>query len=295
METKNKIVRYSERFNGMEKASAVLWHYKNVSAAEKEVDGVYVVPAVYLLLHRSFGAKIDRKEAEAVCAEYGVNFPGKNALRLLEFACAEIDKALHDAGIYSHIFYEDDVEAACWTADDSAEDETEKRYLLLFVYDADRVEPIKQRFVLVDGCRLYQHCSGVWIKTLLELLLGDKTSNLLLADEKELFLQKEQKLSYIGRCKEIRNDEIIVCDTGIFQYVKGEVRCLLKIDVSREEYNNSNCGHEEWVDIGEISEGGTVLVCEYKEYDWCDNGEQIRNYAVERRFEKDEQGVFQPL
>ena len=69
METKNKIVRYSERFNGMEKASAVLWHYKNVSAAEKEVDGVYVVPAVYLLLHRSFGEKIDRKEAEAVCAE----------------------------------------------------------------------------------------------------------------------------------------------------------------------------------------------------------------------------------
>ena len=215
METKNKIVRYSERFNGMEKASAVLWHYKNVSAAEKEVDGVYVVPAVYLLLHRSFGEKIDRKEAEAVCAEYGANFPGKNALRLLEFACAEIDKALHDAGIYSHIFYEDDVEAACWTADDSAEDETEKRYLLLFVYDADRVEPIKQRFVLVDGCRLYQHCSGVWIKTPLELLLGDKTSNLLLADEKELFLQKEQKLSYIGRCKEIRNDEIIVCDTGM--------------------------------------------------------------------------------
>ena len=50
METKNKIVRYSESFRTDSEIKEP-WHYKSM---ERTVDGVYVVPEIYLPLHRSF-------------------------------------------------------------------------------------------------------------------------------------------------------------------------------------------------------------------------------------------------
>ena len=301
METKNKIVRYSERLQRTD-AFLSVEHYDKDCSEYHSVDGVYVGPKFYLRTCTSLSYAVTQQQAVDECKKHGGNFPANYELLLLGLVLQAVKKSLSKNWI-NLVVPAEDIFNKCWTRENMEADDNDHKYLLLFGYDDDCEQPqnfpktelIGKKYALVEEKYLFEPSKDSWQKCSLQLLSGDKLSNLLLTDTDDLFLQKEQKLSYIGRCKEIRNDEIIVCDTGIFQYVKGEVRCLLKIDVSREEYSNSNCGHEEWADIGEVSEGGTVLVCEYKEYDWCDNGEQIRNYAVERRFEKDEQGLFQPL
>lgn len=279
METKNKIVRYSESFRTDSEIKEP-WHYKSM---ERIIDGVYVVPKVYIPFHRSFGQRITKKEAEAVCAEYGLNFPSSEEIEMLEVAYDAAQSRLPEIAEYTD----------CWTSDVSTTDESARKFLILFCYEAGSVKQIKHHYVLIDEKQLYQYLLGVWLRPSPELLLGDKFSNLFQTRDHDLFLQKEQKLSYIGRCKEIWYDEIILSSTGLYQYTDGEMRCLVKVNESREEYNNSNYGYQEWVILEGIMPDGEI-VCTFKTYNWCDDGEQTSESAIEKRFRKDEQGLYQP-
>ena len=278
METKNKIIRYSESFRTDSEIKEP-WHYKSL---ERTIDGAYVVPKVYVPLHRYFGQRITQKEAEAISAEYGLNFPNREEIGMLKVAYSATKSQFSEIPEYTD----------CWTSDTAARDEAERKFLILFCYEAESVKLIKHRYALIDEKELYQYVLGVWLRPTPELLLGDKFSNLFQTQEHDLFLQKEQKLSYVGRCKEIWYDEIILSSTGLYQYADGEMRCLVKVDESREEYNNSNSGHQEWVVLEEIMPNGEVI-CSFKTYDWCDDGEQTSENAVEKRFRKDEQGLYQ--
>lgn len=51
--------------------------------------------------------------------------------------------------------------------------------------------------------------------------------------------------------------------TGLYQYADGEMRRLVKVDESREEHNNSNYGHQEWIVLEGIMPDGEV-VCTFK-------------------------------
>ena len=279
METKNKIIRYSESFRTDSEIKEP-WHYKSL---ERTIDGAYVVPKVYVPLHRYFGQRITQKEAEAISAEYGLNFPNREEIGMLKAAYSATKSQFSEIPEYTD----------CWTSDTAARDESERKFLILFCYEAESVKLIKHRYALIDEKELYQYVLGVWLRPTPELLLGDKFSNLFQTQEHDLFLQKEQKLSYVGRCKEIWYDEIILSSTGLYQYANGEMRCLVKVDESREEYNNSNSGHQEWVVLEGIMPNGEVI-CSFKTYDWCDDGEQKSENAVEKRFRKDEQGLYQP-
>lgn len=279
METKNKIIRYSESFRTDSEIKEP-WHYKSM---ERTIDGAYVVPKVYVPLHRYFGQRITQKEAEAISAEYGLNFPNREEIGMLKAAYSATKSEFSEIPEYKD----------CWISDDTSTDEEARKFLILFCYEAGAVKLIKHRYALIDEKELYQYVLGVWLRPTPELLLGDKFSNLFQTQEHDLFLQKEQKLSYVGRCKEIWYDEIILSSTGLYQYADGEMRCLVKVDESREEYNNSNSGHQEWVVLEGIMPNGEVI-CSFKTYDWCDDGEQTNENAVEKRFRKDEQGLYQP-
>ena len=236
----------------------------------------------FVPLHRYFGQRITQKEAEAISAEYGLNFPNREEIGMLKAAYSATKSQFSEIPEYTD----------CWTSDTAARDEEERKFLILFCYEAKTVKLIKHRYALIDEKELYQYVLGVWLRPAPELLLGDKFSNLFQTQEHDLFLQKEQKLSYVGRCKEIWYDEIILSSTGLYQYADGEMRCLVKVDESREEYNNSNSGHQEWVVLEGIMPNGEVI-CSFKTYDWCDDGEQTNENAVEKRFRKDEQGLYQ--
>lgn len=279
METKNKIVRYSESFRTDSEIKEP-WHYKSM---ERTVDGVYVVPEIYIPLHRSFGQRITQKEAEAICSEYGLSFPSREEIEMLEVAYDAAKSQFSEIPEYTD----------CWTSDGAARDETERKFLILFCYEAGTVKLIKHRYVLVDEKELYQYVLGIWLRPSPELLLGDKFSNLFQIQDHDLFLQKEQKLTYVGGCNGIWYDEIILSSTGLYQYADGEMRCLVKVDESCEEHNNSNYGHQEWIVWEGIMPDGEV-VCTFKTYDWCDDGEQTNESAVEKRFRKDGQGLYQP-
>lgn len=276
METKNKIVRYSECLRTDSEIKEP-YHYDE----KRTIDGIYIVPTVYSPMHKYFGQRIGKAEADAICAEYGLNFPSKEEIKMLKVAYDEAKTYLND-------IKED---SDCWTSDNDSSDETDKKYLILFCYEAGAAKLVDKLYVLIDEQNLYYH-AGIWIKPSLELLLGDRYSNLLQTQDHELFLQKEQKLTYIGRCKEIWYDEIIVCNTGIFQYINGEVRSLVKVDESREAYNNRNSGHQEWAKMEGVMPNGE-LICTYLTYDWCDDGEQTSEGEIEKRFRKDEQGIYQ--
>ena len=215
METKNKIVRYSESFRTDSEIKEP-WHYKSM---ERTVDGVYVVPEIYIPLHRSFGQRITQKEAEAICSEYGLSFPSREEIEMLEVAYDAAKSQFSEIPEYTD----------CWTSDGAARDETERKFLILFCYEAGTVKLIKHRYVLVDEKELYQYVLGIWLRPSPELLLGDKFSNLFQTQDHDLFLQKEQKLTYVGGCNEIWYDEIILSSTGLYQYADGEMRRLVKV------------------------------------------------------------------
>ena len=59
METKNKIVRYSESFRTDSEIKEP-WHYKSM---ERTVDGVYVVPEIYIPLSVNELPKRRRKQS----------------------------------------------------------------------------------------------------------------------------------------------------------------------------------------------------------------------------------------
>ena len=63
METKNKIVCYSDCFR---KDSEIKepYHYDE----KRTIDGIYIVPTVYSPMHKYFGQRISRAEADAICA-----------------------------------------------------------------------------------------------------------------------------------------------------------------------------------------------------------------------------------
>lgn len=178
METKNKIVRYSESFRTDSEIKEP-WHYKSM---ERTVDGVYVVPEIYIPLHRSFGQRITQKEAEAICSEYGLSFPSREEIEMLEVAYDAAKSQFSEIPEYTD----------CWTSDGAARDETERKFLILFCYEAGTVKLIKHRYVLVDEKELYQYVLGIWLRPSPELLLGDKFSNLFQTQDHDLFLQKSK-------------------------------------------------------------------------------------------------------
>ena len=114
METKNKIVRYSESFRTDSEIKEP-WHYK---CMERTVDGVYVVPEIYIPLHR-----ITQKEAEAIRSEYGLSFPSREEIEMLEVAYDAAKSQFSEIPEYTD----------CWTSDGAARDETERKFLILFL------------------------------------------------------------------------------------------------------------------------------------------------------------------
>lgn len=67
---------------------------------------------------------------------------------------------------------------------------------------------------------------------------------------------------------------------------------MVETDISSEKWNNSNSGHEESVYVEKITAEGEIF-CHLTTYDWCDEGEQTREYTEEKHFLKDEQGLYQ--
>lgn len=294
METKNKIVRYSERL--LQNCSIqCVEHYDD----EHRRDGVYVAPQFYLRTCTSFTEKVTFDQAVEICQKQNGKFPTGRELLLLSMLIQKMKYPLSKSGVTFKI-PQKAIFGECWEEGDEPKNSEERKYLLLFGYDENspqpglpKIEMAGEKHVLIDKVCVLKRVETIWQSCTLQLLLGDDVSNLLVTDDEELFLQKEQKLSYIGKCCAIGNNEVIVCNTGLFQYINGEMRCLLKLDNRLAEFNTSNSGYLEAVYLSDIMPDGEVISV-FRTDSWCDDGEQTREEEVEKRFRKDEQGLYQP-
>lgn len=82
METKNKIVRYSERLQRTD-AFLSVEHYDKDCSEYHSVDGVYVGPKFYLRTCTSLSYAVTQQQAVDECKKHGGNFPANYELLLL--------------------------------------------------------------------------------------------------------------------------------------------------------------------------------------------------------------------
>ena len=285
MEAKNQIKCYL--YLDKNTHEVVKWHYGK--AEQKEVDAVCILPKFYLLLHHAFSQKLSYEEAQTICKEYDVYFPSQTELIICQVAQRRLKEVVSSLEIDEQVLSEKDILSSCWSSEDTPES-SEKKYLLLIVSETQDFVLIKDKYLLVDKQYLSQPFLTRWGGVILELFLGNNVSTLYLVD-KELFLLKNTELYYIGKYIK-HQDDVILCDNGLYQYYNDEMRCLVKVDLSSEARNNSNSGHQEWVTLEDITPEGEIISY-FRVYDWCDEGEQTYENESERRFRKDEEGLYQ--
>ncbi len=303
MKTKNKqiqdsVVWYSEVLHQQSQKSERLYHFQNGWPMRQVIDGVYITPEIYLILHESFKEKISLSEARALCAKKLAQFPSDYEILMFGLAKNKISSLLTSIGIYSGpVAEKEDVFSCCWTRENMTGDSKKKKYLLLFGNDGRMVFPNLSfgdggSFALIEQVRLYECVAGSWRKGRLSLLAGDECSNLLLSETGRLFLQYEQKLFWYGKCKRVWGNDILSCDTGVFQYHCGKMHCLLELDPAESLHNNANSGSERYVNDIEWEQDGEELVILMEDYVWCDHHEQERSDIIPLRYRKNEEGVF---
>ena len=284
MEAKNQIKCYL--YLDKNTHEVVKWHYGK--AEQKEVDAVCILPKFYLLLHRAFSQKLSYEEAQSICKEYDSCFPSETELTICQVAQRRLKEVVSSLKIDEQVLWEEDILSSCWNAEDKP-DSSDKKYLLLVARETQDFVLVKDKYVLVDKQYPYQSFLNSWSSVILELFLGNNVSTLYLID-KELFLLRKTELYYIGQYIKYQ-DDVILCDNGLYQYYDDEMRCLVKANISSEKWNNSNSGHQEWVTLDRITHEGE-LVCTFGTYDWCDHGEQESETNIEKHFRKDEQGLY---
>ena len=289
MEPKNQIVCYSPTLKLT--SDIIRWSYGQ-GTDKKEVDVVCVIPKFYLLLHHAFSQKLSYEEAQSICQEYDSHIPSKYELQICQVPQEKLARFVSSLGVDAQALDEEDILSRCWNEEDEP-NSSDKKYLLLVARKAQDILLIKEnKFLLVDRQCLYCNSVDAWEQEEMTLFLGDKSSNLFLVRDDELFLQCNQQLSYIGKCCAFWNNEILLCDNGLYQYYDGTMRCLIQSDISSEKWNNSNSGHEESVYVEKITAEGD-LFCRFTIYDWCDNGEQTREDVKQMHFRKDGHGLYQ--
>ena len=286
MESKNQIKRYL--YWDKNTHEVVKWTYGQ-GTEKKEVDAISIVPKFYLLLHHAFSQKLSYEEALAISQEYDLRFPSEAELTICQVAQRRLMEVVHSLGIDEQALCEKDILSSSWNAEDEP-DSSDKKYLLLVARETQDFVLVKDKYLLVDKQYLYESFLSSWSSVILELFLGNNVSTLYLVD-KELFLLRKTELYYIGQYIKHQND-VILCDNGLYQYYDDEMRCLVKANISSEKWNNSNSGHQEWVTLDKITQEGE-LVCTFGTYDWCDHGEQESETNIEKHFRKDEQGLYQ--
>lgn len=296
METEENIVWYSDCLTRQEQKSGPLYHFENGWPMRQVVDGIYVTPEIYLRKSPQFGEKLTLPEAQQLCAENRAEIPSLYEILMFALAQNSIKAALDSIGVYSFPFSGENIFSECWTEENIKQDGTGKKYLLMFGCDGNKTFPevtlVNDNLALVNQIEVYEQTYGIWNKCALTLLAGNGLSNLLISNDDVLFLQHDQKFSFIGVCKKAVFDDIFVCNTGIFQYHREQMNCLLALNPETASANNSNWGHEEWADEFKKQNNGTELFFQWNKYDWCDDREQERMEKILLYYVKNEQGLF---
>lgn len=286
MEPKNQIKRYLYWDKNTHEVVKLTY---GQGTEQKEVNAISIVPKFYLLLHHVFSQKLSYDEAQSICKEYDLCFPSQAELTICQVTQRRLKEVVSSLEIDEQALCEQDILSSCWSAEDEP-NSSDKKYLLLVARKTQDFVLVNDKYLLVDKQYLYQSFLNTWSSVILELFLGNNVSTLYLVD-KELFLLKHTELYYIGKYIK-HQDDVILCDNGLYQYYDDEMRCLVKADTSSEKWNNSNSGHQEWVTLEEITPEGEIISY-FGVYDWCDEGEQTYENESERRFRKDEQGLYQ--
>ncbi len=296
METEENIVWYSDCLTRQGQKSGPLYHFENGWPMRQVVDGIYVTPEIYLRKSPQFGEELTLPEAQRLCSENRAKIPSLYEVLMFALVQNSVKAALDSIGIYSFPFSGENIFSECWTEENLKQDSTGKKYLLMFGFDGNKRFPevtlLGNKMALVNQAEVYEPVYGTWGKCALTLLAGNGISNLLISDDDVLFLQHDQKLSFIGTCKKVVFDDIFVCNTGIFQYHREQMNCLLALNPETASANNSNWGHEEWADEFKKHNNGTELFFQWNEYDWCDDRNQERMEKIPLHYVKNEQGLF---
>lgn len=294
---KNTVVWYTDEPYQQQNSESLLYHFEYGWPARQVVDGIYVTSKIYLRLYPSFPKKMTQEEAQKFCSEMQAQIPSVYEVLMMAAAREKVKKALAWQNLPFPFFSEKDIFSACWTRENiTSENATDKKYVFIFGCDGEKNFPdvalINNKLALINQTCLYEYNSGLWLVCLLTLLAGDECSNLLLSRQKELFLLSGQKLSYCGKYIQVWHNNIIACNTGVFQYHQGRMHCLKELDPDEDSHNNANYGRMEWISNAVMENDGTELVLQLEDYEWCSHREQESIITIPLRYHKNEEGFF---